>query len=117
MPIRESASGGELSRVLLALKVLLTGKGLVPTLIFDEIDSNIGGATAVIIGQKLKELGESQQVFCITHFAQVAKLGEHHLQIRKEEKGGRTFSFIEKLDTKKRKQEIDRMLEIFANNF
>lgn len=110
MPIRECASGGELSRVLLALKVLLAGKASIPTIIFDEIDSNIGGATAVVIGQKLKEIGASHQVLCITHFAQVAKLGEHHLQIRKEEQDGRTFTRVERLDTKGRKQEIERML-------
>lgn len=110
LPIRECASGGELSRVLLALKVLLTGKALIPTIIFDEIDSNIGGATAVVIGQKLKEIGKSHQVFCITHFAQVAKLGEHHLRIRKEEQEGRTFTFIETLNMQARKQEFERML-------
>lgn len=110
MPIRECASGGELSRVLLALKVLLAGKALIPTIIFDEIDSNIGGATAVVIGQKLKEIGTSHQVLCITHFAQVAKLGEHHIQIRKEEKEGRTFTRVESLDLKGRKKEIERML-------
>lgn len=110
LPIRECASGGELSRVLLALKVLLTGKALIPTIIFDEIDSNIGGATAVVIGQKLKEIGKSHQVFCITHFAQVAKLGEHHLRIRKEEQEGRTFTFIETLNIQARKQEFERML-------
>lgn len=110
MPIKECASGGELSRVLLAMKVLLAGKALIPTIIFDEIDSNIGGATAVVIGQKLKEIGSSHQVLCITHFAQVAKLGEHHLQIRKEEKEGRTFTLVERLDLKGRKREIERML-------
>lgn len=112
MPIRECASGGELSRVLLALKVLLAGKALIPTIIFDEIDSNIGGATAVVIGQKFREIGEAHQVFCITHFAQVAKLGDHHLQIRKEEQDGRTFTRVEALNVKGRQKEIDRMLGI-----
>lgn len=110
MPIRECASGGELSRVLLSLKVLLAGKALIPTIIFDEIDSNIGGATAVVIGQKLREIGSAHQVFCITHFAQVAKQGEHHLQIRKEEKEGRTFTLIERLCVKGREKELERML-------
>ncbi len=112
MPIRECASGGELSRVLLSLKVLLAGKALIPTIIFDEIDSNIGGATAVVIGQKFREIGAAHQVFCITHFAQVAKQGDHHLQIRKEEQEGRTFTRVEALNLKGRQKEIDRMLGI-----
>ena len=110
IPIRECASGGELSRLLLALQTVLTGKEKTPTLIFDEVDANIGGETAVAVGQKLQQIGKKHQVLCITHFPQVAKQGDHHLQISKVEKEGRTVTLIRNLSDKERKQEIKRML-------
>lgn len=109
IPIKEHASGGELSRILLALQTLLAGKEAVATLIFDEIDANIGGATAVIIGEKLQQIGRQHQVLCITHFPQVAKQADHHIQIEKREEDGRTFSHITPLDTAGKKRELDRM--------
>jgi len=109
IPLKESASGGELSRVLLALQTVLSGKEKTPTLIFDEIDANIGGETAVVVGEKLKEIGRKHQVLCITHFPQVAKQADHHIQIAKTEKGGRTVTQIQLLSDLKRQQELERM--------
>lgn len=108
--IKDGVSGGEMSRVLLALQTLLTGKSSTPTLIFDEIDANIGGATAVIIGNKLKEISRKHQVLCITHFPQVASQADHHLQIAKEENDGRTVSRIRSLDQSDREEELLRMV-------
>lgn len=113
--IKECASGGELSRVMLALQTLLAGKEKIPTLIFDEIDANIGGATASVIGEKLKAIGQQHQVLCITHFPQVAKQADHHLQISKEELGGRTVTTVRRLDAPSRKQELARMSGIDTN--
>lgn len=109
IPIRECASGGELSRVMLALHTLLAGKELTPTIVFDEIDANIGGETAVVIGQKLKEIGSQHQLICITHFAQVAKQADHHIKIFKEEREGRTLTDVEVLAPDMRHTELARM--------
>lgn len=107
--IRECASGGELSRVMLALQTLLAGKECIPTLIFDEIDANIGGETASIVGEKLREIATKHQVLCITHFPQVAKQAHHHLQVSKQEKEERTLSTVKVLGKKERQQELQRM--------
>lgn len=109
IPIKDSASGGELSRVLLAFQTLLAGKSEIPIIVFDEIDSNIGGATAHIIGEKIREIGTKHQVLCITHFPQVAKHAEYHLKIAKSEANGRTFTTIQLLDEKERDSELNRM--------
>ncbi len=110
IPIKDCASGGEISRVLLALRVLLAGKEEIPTLIFDEIDEGVGGKTASLIGEKLLEISKKHQVFCITHFPQVAKYATLHLQISKSERNGRTSTEIKILDDHSRHQEISRML-------
>lgn len=110
IPIRECASGGELSRMLLALHVMLAGKGQIPVLVFDEIDEGIGGKTAGLVGEKLRELGENHQVLCITHFPQVARLAALHLQISKAEKEGRTSTEIQILDEVSRHHELSRMV-------
>ena len=110
MPLKSCASGGELSRVLLALHTILTGKDGTPTLVFDEIDSNIGGETAFVIGEKLKEISINQQVICITHFPQVAKQADLHIQIKKSEKSGRTVTTVQLLDETNRQRELARML-------
>lgn len=107
--LKESASGGELSRVLLAIKLLLADKEKLSTLIFDEIDANIGGTTAALIGEKLQTLGKSLQVLCITHFPQVAKCADHHLFIAKEQQKGRTFTTIATLSLDERSHELKRM--------
>lgn len=110
IPIKECASGGELSRILLALHVMLAGKGRIPTLVFDEIDEGIGGTTANLVGEKLCALGTNHQVLCITHFPQVAKQAASHLQISKAEKNGRTATEVRTLDEAARDREISRML-------
>ncbi|NGX42853.1 MAG: DNA repair protein RecN [Chlamydiae bacterium] len=107
--IKECASGGELSRLMLALQALLAGKEKIPTLIFDEIDANIGGETATVVGEKLQQIGQEHQVLCITHFPQVAKCAKHHLQISKKEIDGRTVTQVEFLDKDSRKKELSRM--------
>lgn len=107
--IKECASGGEISRVLLALQTILAGKENMPTLVFDEIDANIGGETASIVGEKLKKIGSNHQVLCITHFAQVAKCAHYHLQISKQEIEGRTVTLIKNLEHSERELELSRM--------
>lgn len=114
LPIKDGASGGELARILLALKTVMAGKDMRALLVFDEVDANIGGATAAMIGEKLKELGKSHQVICITHFPQVAKLADHHLRIYKTEKESRTLSFIELLNATTQINELARMQGCFT---
>lgn len=110
VPLKECASGGELSRIMLALQALLAGKEHTPTLIFDEVDANVGGETATVVGEKLREIGLKHQVLCITHFPQVAKLAKHHLHIFKREVDGRTVTSVESLDAKSRQKELTRMV-------
>lgn len=109
VPLKEGASGGEISRVLLALQSLLAGKENRGTLIFDEVDANIGGETATIVGDKLRKISQQHQVVCITHFPQVASQADHHLQISKEERNGRTITLVEQLDLAARQSELARM--------
>lgn len=110
VPLKDSASGGEISRVALAFHSVLAGKEKRALLVFDEIDANIGGATGSVVGKKLKEIAAKQQVICITHFPQVAKQAKVHWQISKIEKNGRTSTQIELLDAKTRKKELARMV-------
>ncbi|MBB63607.1 MAG: DNA repair protein RecN [Waddliaceae bacterium] len=110
VPVRDCASGGELSRLMLVIKHLLAGMDKTPTLVFDEIDANLGGETASVVAQKLQHLSQSHQVICITHLAQVAQAAEHHLAIIKEEQGQRTFTRIHLLEVDQRQAEIARML-------
>ncbi|MFI0435812.1 MAG: DNA repair protein RecN [Parachlamydiaceae bacterium] len=115
IPLKEGASGGEISRILLAMEALLAGKEKTETLIFDEVDANIGGKTAAIVGDKLKEISSQHQVICITHFPQVANQADHHLQISKEEKEGRTLTIVQELDSSLRQKELSRMLGFKAD--
>lgn len=108
--VKEHTSGGELSRLLFAIKTTLAEKNDTPTLLFDEIDANVGGKTASIIGEHLKALGKVRQVICITHFPQVASQADTHLTVQKVEKEGRTFTEISLLSPKKRQEELLRML-------
>ncbi len=107
--LKDGASGGEISRVLLALRTLLAFKERPSSLIFDEVDANIGGETAAIIGEKLREISQQHQVICITHFPQVAHCAHYHLQISKEERNGRTVTLIKELNTESRQKELARM--------
>ncbi len=106
----EGVSGGEIARVMLALKTVLAGKEQVGTLVFDELDANIGGETASVVGEKLAAISEKHQLLCITHFAQVAASAGHHLRICKEEQEGRTCTLVVPLDRATREQELVRML-------
>jgi len=108
-PLAKIASGGELSRLMLAFKQVLP-EGDVPTLIFDEVDTGIGGATSEIVGRKLKKVAGQQQVLCITHLPQVAVFADHHLQVEKLVEEGRTATLVSPLDDKARIEEISRML-------
>lgn len=108
--LKQAASGGELSRVFLALKTLTAEKVSLPTLIFDEVDANLGGETASKVGSLMKRLGDKQQLIAITHLPQVAQKASHHLQISKIEKNGRTLTQILKLSSQMREKEIARML-------
>lgn len=110
IPIKECASGGEISRLLLAIEKLLSSKNATTTIVFDEIDANIGGETAVVVGKKLEEIGRAHQVMCITHFPQVAMEANHHYKIEKVERDGRTLSLVTRLDEEGKKSEISRML-------
>ena len=109
-PLVQIASGGELSRVVLAIKVVLSEKGSVETIIFDEVDAGIGGSVAEAVGQKLKELSSFHQIICITHLPQIAKFGATHFVIEKEIQNGRTQTHIRPLSDDDRVCEIARML-------
>ena len=109
-PLRKVASGGELSRISLAIEVAALGHDAVPTMVFDEVDSGIGGATAEIVGQKLRALGGSRQVLCVTHLPQVAAQGHAHYRVSKAASDGVTQSAVQELDARQRQEELARML-------
>jgi DNA repair protein RecN (Recombination protein N) len=109
-PLSKIASGGELSRMMLALKTILARKGSVETVIFDEVDSGIGGATAELVGEKLRSLAAYHQILCITHLPQIACKGETHFLVRKEVANKRTTTVICRLDPEARVKEIARLL-------
>ena len=109
-PLSEIASGGELSRVVLALKAILAGTAAVETLVFDEVDAGIGGEAAEMVGKKLALLAKSHQVICITHLPQIATYGEHHFKIVKTVVSGRTRTLIHAVFDHDRVAEIARML-------
>ena len=108
-PLAKIASGGEISRVMLALKTVLAQIDLIPTMIFDEIDAGIGGRTADIVGQKLKELSRFRQVFCITHLPQIARFADQHFRVEKEVEGDRTTITAKLLTPEERVEEMARM--------
>ena len=109
-PLARIASGGELSRLMLALKVVLSAGSVVPTLVFDEVDSGIGGATAASVGERLARVAEQVQVLVVTHSPQVAARGTAHLRVAKASTRSRTATTVEALDASVRREEIARML-------
>jgi DNA repair protein RecN (Recombination protein N) len=109
-PLRGIASGGELSRIMLAMKRVLARTGSVGTIVFDEVDSGIGGATAEIVGRKLKEVSRHHQVICITHLPQIACCGDRHYRVVKQTDGERTNASVAPLSEEGRLEEIARML-------
>ena len=108
-PLARIVSGGELSRVMLAIKTVVADRDRVPSLVFDEVDAGIGGAVAEVVGRKLKAISRSHQVFCITHLPQIAALADAHFRIAKQESGKRTRTTIRPLGPEERVDEIARM--------
>jgi len=109
-PLRAIASSGELARVMLALKTVLAEKDEVPILIFDEVDANVGGETAVAVAERLRGLGKSHQVLCLTHLPAVAAAADGHFAVAKRVEKGRTFAELARLEGEGRERELTRML-------
>ena len=110
MPLARVASGGELSRMSLAVQVIASDGSTIPTMVFDEVDSGVGGGVAEMVGRRLAELGNSRQVLCVTHLAQVASLANHHFRVSKVTDGKATRTGIHELDHDERIDELARML-------
>lgn len=110
MPLSKVASGGELSRMSLSIQVIASDGSAIPTMIFDEVDSGVGGGTAEMVGQRLRDLGSARQVLCVTHLPQVASLANHHFRIVKMTDGQSTRTAISSLTRDERVEELARML-------
>lgn len=109
-PLSKVASGGELARIMLALKNVLAGQDAVGTMIFDEVDAGVSGRAAQKVAEKLRKVAAGRQVLCVTHLPQIAALAEHHLLISKSERQGRTYTSVTPLDRNGRIQELGRMI-------
>jgi DNA repair protein RecN (Recombination protein N) len=109
-PLRKIASGGELSRALLALKRVLAEKGPAGTYVFDEVDAGVGGAVAEVIGRAIADIARHRQVVCITHLPQIAALADAHFVVDKSETRGRTHTTVRRLSPEERVDEIARMI-------
>ena len=109
-PLAKIASGGEISRVMLALKAVFSTLDDIPTLVFDEIDSGVGGKAALVVAEKIAAVSAHKQVLCVSHLAQIAALADHHLYVRKEDNDGRTAVSVEHLFDQARVRELARML-------
>ena len=109
-PLSKVASGGELARIMLAMKNVLAEQDRVQTLVFDEVDTGVSGRAAQKVAEKLRSVARSKQVLCVTHLPQLAALGDTHLLIAKEERQGRTFTTVTPLDKEGRKQELARII-------
>ena len=109
-PLYKVASGGEMSRIMLAFKNIISSYDMIPTLIFDEIDNGISGITASIVGKKLREISREHQILCITHLPQIAACGDHHYRIYKESDDQTTFTTVERLSEDEKVSEIARLL-------
>jgi len=108
--LREIASSGEMARVMLAIKTVLAAEDRIPVLIFDEVDANVGGETAHVVGEKMRAISKNRQVLCITHLPQVAAVADHHLLVTKSVSAKRTITTIEGVDGEERVSELARML-------
>jgi DNA repair protein RecN (Recombination protein N) len=109
-PLAKIASGGELSRLMLALKALVLTPGVVSTLLFDEVDAGVGGRAAEIVGKKLKQVAAHHQVISVTHLPQIAAMADTHFVVEKEIEKGRTFTRVQRLLDRERVDEVARML-------
>ena len=108
-PIAKVASGGELSRIMLALKNVLAENDNIMTLIFDEVDTGVSGRAAGKVAEKMSRLSQNCQVLCVTHLPQIAAMADSHYSVHKEEKEGRTYTNVEDLDRQGRKEELARL--------
>src|SRR5690606_9884658 len=115
-PVARSASGGELSRVMLAIEVVIASTHPVPTFVFDEVDAGIGGAAAIEVGRRLARLAETSQVIAVTHLAQVAAFATNHLSVVKESDGSVTASSVRRLEGGDREAEMARLLSGLADS-
>jgi DNA repair protein RecN (Recombination protein N) len=109
-PLAKIASGGELSRMSLSIQVIASDGSAIPTMVFDEVDSGIGGGVAEMVGRRLQEIGENRQVLCVTHLPQVASLADHHFRISKVSDGKSTRTGLQILGNDERIEELARML-------
>jgi DNA repair protein RecN (Recombination protein N) len=109
-PLARIASGGELSRTMLAVQAVLAAADRVPTMIFDEVDAGIGGRIAAVVADKLAAAARGRQVLCVTHLAQIAARADHHLRVVKAVRGGRTRALVHALAGAGRVEEVARML-------
>jgi DNA repair protein RecN (Recombination protein N) len=109
-PMSKVASGGELARIMLAMKNVLAEQDRVATLIFDEVDTGVSGRAAQKVAQKLRSVAKTKQVLCVTHLPQLAALATTHLLIAKSERDGRTYTSVEPLDWEGRKRELARII-------
>ena len=109
-PMSKVASGGELARIMLAMKNVLAEQDQVATLIFDEVDTGVSGRAAQKVAQKLRSVAKTKQVLCVTHLPQIAALATTHFLIYKAERNGRTYTSVEPLDLEGRKRELARII-------
>ncbi len=109
-PLSKVASGGELARIMLAMKNVLAEQDQVATLIFDEVDTGVSGRAAQKVAEKLRSVARTKQVLCVTHLPQMAALAHNHLLIAKEERQGRTYTTVTPLDLEGRKRELARII-------
>jgi DNA repair protein RecN (Recombination protein N) len=109
-PLRAIASSGELARVMLGLKTVMAERDEVPILIFDEVDANVGGETALAVAERLHNLGRTHQVLCLTHLPAVAGVADAHFCVTKSVEKGRTFARLERVEGESREKELSRML-------
>jgi DNA repair protein RecN (Recombination protein N) len=109
-PLSKTASGGEMSRIMLAFKTIIGDYDGIPTMVFDEIDSGISGATASVVGRKLSEISQRHQVITITHLPQIAAYGDHHYRIEKKSDDSQTYTTIRPLSEREKIEEIARLL-------
>jgi DNA repair protein RecN (Recombination protein N) len=114
-PLVKIASGGETSRLMLALKNVLARADSIPTLVFDEVDQGIGGRVGIVVGEKLWQLARQHQVFVVTHLPQLAAFGDQHYRVGKQIQDGRTITQVEKLSDTARLEELTQMLGNMSN--
>ena len=109
-PMSRVASGGELARIMLAIKNVMAERDAVPTLIFDEVDAGVSGRAAQRVAEKLASVAKSKQVLCVTHLPQIAAMADCHLRVSKSERAGRTYTAVEPLARRERELELARLI-------